>query len=87
LKEMERITTYDVITDLEESVGTFNIKDNELLIDLVMGYIFRLNHQTNWRPTLMDLRSDLVYYNIQTEGYTDRNIEELIFKINHLLNP
>jgi hypothetical protein len=84
---MERITTYDVITDLEESVGTFNIKDNELLIDLVMGYIFRLNHQTNWRPTLMDLRSDLVYYNIQTEGYTDRNIEELIFKINHLLNP
>jgi hypothetical protein len=35
---------------------------------------------------LANLRSDLVYYSLQTDDQNKRDVEELLFKINYLLN-
>ncbi|KRK64866.1 hypothetical protein FC72_GL001920 [Companilactobacillus tucceti DSM 20183] len=80
------IKSDDVVRKLEESVGTFNINSEEVLIELVMSYIFKMNKQVDWQMPLTNLRSDLVYYSLQTDDQNKRDVEELLFKINYLLN-
>lgn len=80
------IKSDDVVRELEESVGTFNINSEEVLIELVMSYIFKMNKQVDWQMPLTNLRSDLVYYSLQTDDQNKRDVEELLFKINYLLN-
>ncbi len=80
------IKSDEVVRELEESVGTFNINSEEVLIELVMSYIFKMNKQVDWQMPLANLRSDLVYYSLQTDDLNKRDVEELLFKINYLLN-
>ncbi|MFD1418330.1 hypothetical protein [Companilactobacillus keshanensis] len=80
------IKSDEVVRELEESVGTFNINSEEVLIELVMSYIFKMNKQVDWQMPLANLRSDLVYYSLQTDDLNRRDVEELLFKINYLLN-
>jgi hypothetical protein len=80
------IKSDEVVRELEESVGTFNINSEEVLIELVMSYIFKMNKQVDWQMPLANLRSDLVYYSLQTDDQNKRDVEELLFKINYLLN-
>lgn len=75
----------EVIQTIEESVGEFNMLSERNLIGLVMQYLDRFEN-SDFEPALLDFRRDLIKYDEQTDHINERDVDELIFKINQSFN-
>ncbi|USQ68992.1 hypothetical protein M5C72_01800 [Companilactobacillus allii] len=83
--EKYKMDRKEVIQTIEESVGEFNMLSESNLIGIVMQYLDRFE-DSDFEPTLLDFRRDLIEYDEKTGHVNERDVDELVFKINQSFN-